>query len=110
MEVGLHPQRWHPEARVVEGLFRTLVGRIWSVAVGSPFPRAVRQQRWSPVNVLLLWAGEGPSTPVWDRMIRAAERMRDPVEFYEGRIHVSDAVILEWSSLREVLRSWEIHN
>ena len=43
-------------------------------------------------------------------MIRAAEKMRDPVEFYEGRIHVSDAVVLGWSSLREVLRSWGIQN
>ena len=96
-EVRPPPQQFQPEAGVVEGLFRTLAGRIGPVPVGSPIPRAVRQQRWSPVKIPLVWA----STPALDWMIRAADRIRDPVEFYEGRIHVSDAVKLEW-----VLRSW----
>ena len=62
------------------------------------------------MNVLLVWAaaGEGRSTPVLDWMIRVSERIHDPVEFYEGYIPVGNAVVLGWSSLREVLRSWEL--
>ena len=84
-EERVPPQRWHPEARVVEGLFRTLGGRIGAVPFGSPIPRVLRRQRWSPVNVPLVWAaaGEGRSTPVLDD-----QSCRDPVEFYEGHIPV----------------------
>ena len=55
-----------------------LAGRIGSVPVGSPIPRVVRQQRWSPVSVphLQAAAGEGPSAPALDWMIRAAVRIR----------------------------------
>ena len=62
------PQRWHPEARVVEGLFRTLRGRIGAVPSGSPIPRVLRRQRWFPVNVPLVWVAVGASrsTPVLD--------------------------------------------
>ena len=111
-EERVPPQRWHPEARAVEGLFRTLGGRIGAVPSGSPIPRVLRRQRWSPVNVPLVWAaaGEGRSTPVLDWMIRAAERIHNLVEFHEGHIPVGDAVMLGWTSLRDVLRSWRIEN
>ena len=54
-EDRLPPQRWRPEARVVEGLFRTLGGRVGAVPSGSPIPRVLMRQRWSPVNVPLVW-------------------------------------------------------
>ena len=45
-------QQWHREARVVEGLLRSLGGRVGVLPQDAPYPRAIRQQRWSPVNVL----------------------------------------------------------
>ena len=54
------PRRaWHPEARGVEGLFHNLASRIGAVPEGSEVPRAVRQQRWSPANVPLMWGASG---------------------------------------------------
>ena len=75
------------------------------------FPRAVRQQR-SPVNVPLIWAaaGDGPSTPALDWMIRACEGIRGPVEFHEGTTQESEAARVSWSALRDVFRSWGIDN
>ena len=35
----------------MEGLFRTLGGRVGVLPEGAPYPRAIKQQRWSPVNV-----------------------------------------------------------
>ena len=32
------------------------------------------------------------------------------MEFYEGHIPVGDAVMLEWTSLRDVPRSWGFEN
>ena len=106
-EDNVPPQRWHNEARAVEGL---LGGRIGALPPGSPIPRVLSRQRWSPVNVPFVWAavGDGRSTPALDWMIRAAGRIHEPVEFYEGHIPVRDAARLGWSSLREVLRSWGI--
>ena len=69
------------------GLFRTFGGRMGVVPSSSPIPRVLRRQRWSPVNVLLVWVvvGEGRSTPVLDWM-RVAERIHDPVDFCKGHI------------------------
>ena len=101
-----------PEAREVEGLFRTLAGRVGVLQEGAPYPRAIRQQRWSPVNVPLMWAavGDAPSTPASDWMIRACQGILEPVEFHEGTIQASEAVRVGWSSLREVFRTWGIYN
>ena len=105
-------QQWHREAREVEGLFRTLAGRVGVLPEGAPYPRAIRQQRWSPVNVPLMWAaaGDAPSTPALDWMIRACQGILEPVEFHEGTIQASEAVRVGWSSLREVFRTWGIDN
>ena len=77
MRSVFHHNGGTPEARVVEGLFRTLGGRIGAVPSGSPIPRVLRRQRWSPVNVPLVWAAAGVDQhQFWIGMIRAAERIR----------------------------------
>ena len=100
----------HPEARAVEGLFRTSAARIGSVPAGSEIPRAVRSQRWSPINVPLIWSASGSadSTPVLDWMIMAAGRIVEPINLYEGRMPARDAARTGWLALRQVLRAWYI--
>ena len=53
--------RWNPEASIrdrdvwaAEHLFRQLAKRIGAVQCGDPVPRALHQQRWSPLNVPLM--------------------------------------------------------
>ena len=45
---------------------RELAGRIGPIPEGGEVPAIVRRQRWSPINVPLMWAAAGgePSTPV----------------------------------------------
>ena len=45
----------HRDTRAVSNLFEQLAGRIGAIPVGGELPRALRQQRWSPVNVPLIW-------------------------------------------------------
>ena len=61
-------QAWHPEARAVECLFRELASRTGAVPHGAPIPRPLRQQRWSLVNVPLMWgaASSGPAQAAFD--------------------------------------------
>ena len=48
-------QEWHPDARAAECVMRELAARIGHVPPEAPVPRAIRQQRWSPMNVPLMW-------------------------------------------------------
>ena len=43
--------RSHPTVRAVEHLFQALARRIGVVQPEAPMPRALRQQRWSPLIV-----------------------------------------------------------
>ena len=97
----------HPEARAVEGLFRTLAARIGSVPAGSEIPRAIHSQRWSPINVPLIWSasGSGDSTPALDWLIMAAGRIVEPISLCEGRMSASEAAGTGWSALRRVCES-----
>ena len=74
--------------------------------VGAPMPRALQQQRWSPLTVPLLWeaAGDSPTCPVVDWLLRTSGRVVDPVHLHENNVTVSQVVTLGWSSLRGVLR------
>ena len=49
----------HRDVRAAEGLLRNMATRIGGLSVGSDIPRAVRQQRWSPMNVPLMWGRSG---------------------------------------------------
>ena len=62
----------HPTVRAAQHLIHTVVRRIGVVQVGAPLPRALQHQRWSPLNVPLLWeaAGDFPTCPVVDWLVR----------------------------------------
>ena len=51
-----------PHVRAAQALIEKLVHRVGLVAAGTVLPWAIRQQRWSPMNVPLMWsaAGDGP--------------------------------------------------
>ena len=70
-------QDWHPDARAAECVMRELGNRIGHVPVGSPLPRAIRQQRWSPLNVPLMWAAASGSdtTPVLQWLMQMGSRI-----------------------------------
>ena len=65
---GGTPQMLHRQARAAQIFIQELSRRVGSVPGGSSIPRIVREQRWSPLNVPLMWAaaGQDPSTPVLD--------------------------------------------
>ena len=93
-------------AQLVEGLAR----RVGPVAVGGPVPRAILQQKWSPINVPLIWsaAGTDETTPVLEWLIGEGSRVPDQVQFYDGHTDVGNAVRQGWNALREVMRTWGI--
>ena len=77
---------------------------------GMFVPRACFQ-RWSPVNVPLMWGAAGSSGPApaaFDHLMSMASRIRDPVDFHDNRLSAVDALTAGWVSLRAVLRTWGI--
>ena len=77
---------------------------------GAQLPRALRQQRWSPLNVPLIWAAAGneSSTPVLEWLVEAAEQVPEPVEFHGGQAVPSVCAREGWAALRGALRSWGV--
>ena len=57
------PQWHHLEVRGAERLVRELAGRIGCVPLDAPLPRPVRQHRWSPLNVPLMWGAASSLSP-----------------------------------------------
>ena len=51
----------HRDARAVQGFFNDLARRVGSVPRKAQLPRAIQRQRWSPVNVPLLWRDRSSS-------------------------------------------------
>ena len=69
-------------------LIQELSRRVGSVPGGSPIPGIVREQRWSPLDVPLMWAaaGQEPATPVLDWLIPTlAKFSRDQFQRRIGR-------------------------
>ena len=97
-------------ARAAACLVRGLARRVGAVPRGGQLPRVLRQQRWSPLNVPLMWAaaGQRATTPVLDWLIEVSHRVTDPVEFHGGSEVASAAVRIGWNALRETMRSWGI--
>ena len=91
------PVQWVRETRVAWGLIRDLARRIGVVQPEEPIPRVIRQQRWSPLNVPLMWAAAGgdDTNPVLDWLV---ERLRscEPVVHYGGSMEASVAVRTGW--------------
>ena len=106
------PQVWHREARGAVQLVRDLASRIGPIPIGAEVPRAVRQQRWSPLNVPLMWgaASTEDTTPVMEWLVATTIPIEVPLEFHEGGILPSEALRVGWSSLTEVMRGWGIQD
>ena len=83
-----------------------LVQRIGPVVPGGALPRGLRQQRWSPVNVPLMWAAASDREfdPVLQWLGDRASRIQQPVSFHGGECSASEGVRLGFSSLRDVMR------
>ena len=76
----------------------------------EPTPWAIRQQRWSPINVPLMWAAAGgDTTPVLDWLV---ERMKscEPVVHYGDSMEASVAARTGWLALKGAMRSWGVHS
>ena len=99
----------HQQVRAAEVLFHELARRVGAVPVGSPVPRIVLQQRWSPVNVPLMWAAAGSesSTPVLEFLCEITAGVPD-IHFNEGTLSTNVAVRTGWQALREAMRSWGV--
>ena len=70
-------------------LWLVLVSMIWRVVWGSvpreaQLPRAIQRQRWSPVNVPLLWgaASAEETVPVLDWLVAGATTMDEAINFH----------------------------
>ena len=70
------------------------------------------QQKWSPINVPLIWgaAGTDETTPVFEWLMGEASRVPDQVQFHDGHTDVCNAVREGWHALREVMRMWGIED
>ena len=68
----------HPLVRAPARLFYEASRRIGVVQPWDALPRTLRQQRWSPVNVPLMWeaAGEFHTGPVVDWLSRVCRKFR----------------------------------
>ena len=72
-------------------------------------PRIVREQRWSPLNVPLMWtaAGHEASTPVLEWLCETTASF-PPLQFNGGSLEIQEAARLGWNSLRAAIRTWGI--
>ena len=100
----------HRDTRAVSNLFEQLAGRVGAIPVGGELPRALRQQRWSPVNVPLIWAaaGDDDTNPVLEWLGARALTIQEAVPFHGGQTEPSQALRLGWVALREVFRNWGV--
>ena len=73
--------RWNPDPEfrrdrdtwAAEHLIRQLAVRVGALQSDDPLPRALHQQRWSPLNVPLMWgvAEDDPTTPVLEWLVES---------------------------------------
>ena len=89
-----------------------LVQRIGPIVPGGVLPRKLRQQRWSPMNVPLMWAAasDRESDPVLQWLGDRASQIQQPVSFHGGECSASQGVRLGFNSLRGVMRGWGIES
>ena len=101
-----------PHVRQAEALVQNLVRRVGPIARGSALPLAVRQQRWSPINVPLLWAAAGaePTNPVLNWLRACVAGIVEPISFHGGECSATEALAVGFNVLRATMRSWGISN
>ena len=87
-------------------LIRVLVSRIGAVPHGGVLPGAMRRQRWSALNVPLMWAaaGQEENCPFVEWLISA------PIHFHGGDLAPSVAMRVGWIAPRQVMRSWGVES
>ena len=101
-----------PEVNTAVTLIRVLASRIGAVPHGGVLPGAIRRQRWSALNVPLMWAAasQEESCPLMEWLISATSTMSEPVHFHGGDLAPSVAVRVGWIALRQVMRSWGVES
>ena len=88
---GGTPQMLHRQARAAQILIQELSRRVGSVPGGTSIPRIVWEQRWSPLNVPLMWAAaQEPSTPVLDWLIATIANF-PAINFNGGLVEAGEA-------------------
>ena len=62
---------------------RRLAQRIGAIPVGGLVPFAIQRQRWSPLNVPIIWraAGVSPSIPLIEWLVSRASSIHAPIQF-----------------------------
>ena len=72
-------------------------------------PRIVRKQRWSLLNVPLMWtaAGHPASTRVLEWLCETTASF-PPLQFNGGSLEIQGAARMEWTSLRAAMKTWSI--
>ena len=72
-------------------------------------PRTVRSQRWSPIDVPLIWSASGitDSTQILDSLIMVRGWIVEPINLYEGKMPARNAARTGWLIFRQILRAWD---
>ena len=98
------------DVRAAVHLLDQLSVRVGAIPVGGELPRALRQQRWSPISVPLIWAAAGRDDccPVLQWLMGRAQVVQEPVNVHGFEVSPSEALRLGWDSLRNVLRRWGV--
>ena len=101
-----------PEVRNAATLIGVLATRVGAIPHGNVLPGAIRRQRWSALNVPLIWgaASHAESCPVFEWLISVTSAVNEPVHFYGGETTASGAVRIGWDALREAMRSWGVNS
>ena len=83
-----------PEVRNAATLIGVLATRVGAVPHGSVLLGAIRRQRWSPLNVPLIWgaASQAESCPVFAWLVSVTSAVDEALHFYGGETTASDAV------------------
>ena len=89
-----------------------LADRIGRVEREMEVPSAVLRQKWSTLNVPLMWAAAGTNadTPVLRWLLRVAAHMPYVVDVVGQEMTGRDALQTAWVALRAAMRSWGVNS
>ena len=97
-------------AREVEEFFANVVRRVGPIeAEVVEIPRALRRQRWSVLNVPLMWAAAaGDDQCAVMQWLTAKCEQLPPFCFHGEEMSCAEAVRISWNVLRNAMHSWNI--
>ena len=91
-------------------LVHDLARRVGRVQPGDGIPPAIQRQKWSPLNVPLIWAAASSNDGC-----SVLRRRQTKIGSVAGTLHFEDveyaggqAVLLGWTALRDAMRSWGV--